>query len=64
MTEIQAALGIWQLQRLDDPMSRREVLVNRYDELLKGLPLLPPARALTKAQQHCAATTLQMYFIS
>jgi UDP-4-amino-4,6-dideoxy-N-acetyl-beta-L-altrosamine transaminase len=44
MTEIQAALGISQLRRLDDLMSRRQVLAGRYDELLKDLPLLLPLR--------------------
>lgn len=44
MTEIQAALGISQLRRLDDLRSRREMLADRYDEMLADLPLILPIR--------------------
>jgi UDP-4-amino-4,6-dideoxy-N-acetyl-beta-L-altrosamine transaminase len=44
MTEIQAALGLSQLQRLDNFRSKRLLLANRYDELLADLPLLLPSR--------------------
>jgi dTDP-4-amino-4,6-dideoxygalactose transaminase len=44
MTDLQAALGIHQLPKLDPWIDRRAQLWNRYDELLAGLPLeLPPA---------------------
>jgi UDP-4-amino-4,6-dideoxy-N-acetyl-beta-L-altrosamine transaminase len=46
MTDIQAALGASQIQRLDDYVSRRLVLAERYDSLLKGLPLQLPYRSL------------------
>ncbi|PTN34143.1 UDP-4-amino-4,6-dideoxy-N-acetyl-beta-L-altrosamine transaminase [Desulfonatronum sp. SC1] len=42
MTDIQAALGLSQLHRLDAFVSRRSELANRYDELLAGLPLITP----------------------
>jgi dTDP-4-amino-4,6-dideoxygalactose transaminase len=44
MTDLQAALGIHQLPKLDAWIDRRAELWKRYDELLAGLPLaLPPA---------------------
>ena len=36
MTEVQAALGLSQLKRLDRMQSRREALANRYDEMLES----------------------------
>lgn len=42
MTDIQAALGTSQMQRLDEFVSRRRYLAARYNELLKGLPLCTP----------------------
>lgn len=42
MTDIQAALGSSQMQRLDEFVSRRRYLAARYNELLKGLPLRTP----------------------
>jgi dTDP-4-amino-4,6-dideoxygalactose transaminase len=46
MTDVQAALGLHQLPRLDDWIERRTALAGRYDELLAGLPLeLPPPAA-------------------
>ncbi len=45
MTDIQAALGHSQLQRLDAFHTARERLADRYDHLLAGLPLKLPARA-------------------
>jgi dTDP-4-amino-4,6-dideoxygalactose transaminase len=44
MTEIQAALGISQMQRLDAYVARRHELAKRYDALLQGLPLTTPWR--------------------
>ncbi|MBV9804534.1 MAG: DegT/DnrJ/EryC1/StrS aminotransferase family protein [Solirubrobacterales bacterium] len=44
MTDVQAALGLHQLPRLDTWIERRARLWERYDELLSGLPLqTPPA---------------------
>jgi UDP-4-amino-4,6-dideoxy-N-acetyl-beta-L-altrosamine transaminase len=42
MTELQAALGLSQLQRLDEYVHRRHQLAQRYDELLAGLPITTP----------------------
>lgn len=42
MTDIQAALGASQMQRLDEFVSRRRLLAARYDRLLQDLPLTLP----------------------
>jgi len=42
MTELQAALAISQMARLDDYVAKRHVLAERYDQLLKDLPLTIP----------------------
>lgn len=42
MTELQAALGVTQMQRLDQYVARRHQLARRYDELLAGLPVTTP----------------------
>ena len=42
MTDIQAALGLSQLSRLDEYVNRRHELAERYDKLLASLPLLTP----------------------
>jgi dTDP-4-amino-4,6-dideoxygalactose transaminase len=42
MTELQAALGVSQMKRLDDFVATRHQLQQRYDELLKGLPVITP----------------------
>ncbi len=42
MTDIQAALGTSQMQRLDEFVVRRRHLAARYNELLKDLPLRTP----------------------
>ncbi len=42
LTDLQAALGLSQLERLDDYVVRRHELARRYDELLSDLPLCTP----------------------
>lgn len=42
MTELQAALGVSQLERLDHYVARRHVLAERYDALLSDLPITLP----------------------
>jgi len=42
MTELQAALGVSQLQRVDEYVAKRHQLAHRYHELLKELPLSTP----------------------
>ena len=42
MTDIQAALGLNQLKRLDEFVMKRQRIAKRYDELLKELPIIIP----------------------
>lgn len=42
LTDIQAALGLSQLERLDAFVARRHELARRYDELLAGMPVVTP----------------------
>ncbi|TVS00509.1 MAG: hypothetical protein EA406_00455 [Rhodospirillales bacterium] len=44
MTDIQAALGCSQIQRLEEFVARRHELARRYDALLAGLPVVTPWR--------------------
>ena len=44
MTDIQAALGYSQLQRLEYYIARRQALAARYDRLLADLPVVTPYR--------------------
>ena len=44
MTELQAALGVSQMTRLDEFVARRHALAERYDTLLADLPLTLPYR--------------------
>jgi len=45
MTDMQAALGYSQLDRLDEFVKRRRYLAKRYDELLKDMPVKVPHQA-------------------
>ncbi|WP_305966772.1 UDP-4-amino-4,6-dideoxy-N-acetyl-beta-L-altrosamine transaminase [Marinobacter salsuginis] len=42
MTELQAALGVSQMERLDAFVARRHQLAKRYDQLLADLPIVLP----------------------
>ena len=42
MTDLQAALGLSQLQRLDEFVTRRHSIAQRYDELLANMPAIKP----------------------
>ena len=42
MTELQAALGISQMSRLDEFVAKRHILQQRYDSLLINLPIINP----------------------
>lgn len=42
MTDIQAALGVSQMKRLDDYVTQRHALAKRYERLLKTLPVSIP----------------------
>jgi UDP-4-amino-4,6-dideoxy-N-acetyl-beta-L-altrosamine transaminase len=42
MTDLQGALGVSQMTRLDHYVARRHEIARRYDELLKDLPITTP----------------------
>lgn len=42
MTDIQAALGLSQMQRLDEFVTKRHAIVKRYNQLLSDFPVLTP----------------------
>lgn len=44
LTELQAALGLSQLHRLDEYVARRHAIAARYDDLLSDLPVVVPWR--------------------
>lgn len=44
MTELQAALGLSQMQRLEDFIEKRHQLAAQYDDLLRHLPVITPYR--------------------
>ena len=54
MTDVQAALGLHQLPRLDPWIDQRAELWRRYDALLAGLPLQtpPPPEPDTRHARH------------
>lgn len=45
LTDIQAALGLSQLKRLDEFVARRHEIASRYNELLKDLDLILPKQS-------------------
>ena len=45
MTELHAALGLSQMQRLDAYVSRRHAIADRYDAMLAHLPVTTPIRS-------------------
>lgn len=42
MTDLQAALGLSQMQRLDEFVTKRHAIAKRYDQLLADLPVVTP----------------------
>jgi UDP-4-amino-4,6-dideoxy-N-acetyl-beta-L-altrosamine transaminase len=56
MTDLQAALGLSQLARLDELLAQRCALVDRYSRGLEGLPLLlPPQMSDRQSSWHLYA---------
>jgi len=45
MTELQAALGISQMKKIDEFVTKRHILKERYDVLLADLPVIKPYQA-------------------
>ncbi|MDO6678421.1 UDP-4-amino-4,6-dideoxy-N-acetyl-beta-L-altrosamine transaminase [Shewanella sp. 4_MG-2023] len=65
MTELQAALGVSQMQRLDDFVATRHRLAKRYNQLLQNLPLtLPYQLEGTYSGLHLYVIRLQLEAIS
>lgn len=61
MTDLQAALGRSQLQKLDTYVARRHGLSKRYDELLADLPIvLPYQRPECYSAMHLYSVRLQL----
>jgi UDP-4-amino-4,6-dideoxy-N-acetyl-beta-L-altrosamine transaminase len=61
MTDIQAALGASQMTRLDEFVSRRRELCDRYHTLLAGLPLtLPWQHSATRPSWHLYVIRLHL----
>jgi UDP-4-amino-4,6-dideoxy-N-acetyl-beta-L-altrosamine transaminase len=61
LTDIQAALGASQMQRLDKFVDRRRFLAQRYSELLQDLPLkLPGQHPQTNSSWHLYIIRLQL----
>ena len=44
MTDLQGALGLSQMQRLNEFVAKRHTLAKRYDQLLAGLPVTTPSQ--------------------
>lgn len=65
MTELQAALGITQIQRLDEFIAARHRLADRYNRLLKRLPIVLPFQLEnTHSGLHLYVIRLQLENIS
>ena len=65
ITDIQSALGISQMQRLEEFVLRRSQLAKRYQELLQGFPLtLPWQHPDTNSSWHLFVIRLKLEQIS
>ena len=65
MTDIQAALGASQIQRLSEFVTRRRFLAQRYNHLLQDLPLTLPYQHIdTKSSWHLYVISLNLDKIS
>jgi perosamine synthetase len=52
MTNLQAAVGLAQLERMDDFLARKQAMGARYTELLQGLPIQLPLARTDYADNH------------
>ena len=52
LTDIQAALGLSQMSRLDEFVARRRAIASRYESVLSGLPLTCPHQAGNAASSY------------
>ena len=52
MMDIQAALGIHQLGRLDEFINKRELLARYYDQALSNIPHIAPLGAVSYSHRH------------
>lgn len=60
MTDIQSALGISQLERLETYVERRNLLAHRYDQALNNLPLqLPTVQSENRTSFHLYVVRLK-----
>ena len=57
MTDIQAALGLSQMQRVNDFVSMRHTIATRYNQMLSALPVVQPW------QHHDGYTSYHLYVI-
>ncbi|PIR26663.1 MAG: UDP-4-amino-4,6-dideoxy-N-acetyl-beta-L-altrosamine transaminase [Deltaproteobacteria bacterium CG_4_10_14_0_2_um_filter_43_8] len=65
MTDIQAALGRCQLERLDDYVKRRTFLAHRYNHILENFPLqLPNVKPENQSAHHLYVVRLKEKAIS
>ena len=65
MTDIQAALGASQMQRLEEFVNRRRFLAQRYNHLLQDLPItLPYQHPDTESSWHLYVIHLHLHKIS
>lgn len=65
MTDLQAALGLSQLNKLDGFVARRRELAARYSRLLAGLPLtLPGVQADAESAWHLYVVRLQLEHVA
>ena len=52
MMDIQAAIGIHQLQRVDRNAVQRKVIWDRYNEAFRGLPVITPSEKVLPGDRH------------